>query len=492
MSIGENSLRVDIDFNTGGVKEVEKKLNKSFTTNKNILKVEKEGLKTAKRERLEIEKIGKLSDKRLDNARSTLRIEKDLLQVEKRRSLLGRSVGAVGRGLKGVGGKVGAVAGSRLTSATGIGLLLGAGAGIYKGIGYASDIEEEENKLGETFKNVDPRLVASVVKKLEGYGFNKLEGKRSLALFGDVLKGVNFTEEEALAQAFKYTKSALDVRSFKNKDLESVILAFVGAITGEREMLKSLGAVLKQEDIDNESKKLLASGYVGADGRSLTEKDYKLLSPNDKKKLQAIATGELLFSKEQVRKGLDSEGNEVTGDKGLLATSLDDFSRTQESYANQLYLLKNEIVNKLADFGDPAKRIAADLIFPRIREMLEGFNSEGFAEKINKGFDYLFGNKQGEENLFQKIGSFFEDTKNTMMEFRDFIRGAKAGLSKLEIPFAGRVFDFGKEKKPLPENIKKAVEELENAGASVTPNINIYNEGFSAEDTSSALLQAMA
>ena len=149
----------------------------------------------------------------------------------------------------------------------------------------------------------------------------KLAGATAQELLGntgDLLVGFGFTEEKALSLSRRITALSLDLRSFKNiqMDATEVTQLMISAMSGNMRAIRRLGVVLRLEDTD--LKKLI--------------KTYEIKLGYDKKQAVALAV-------------LDEAYNQSF-------KSVGDFTRTQHQLANQERILSEAFKSLGIEFGD--------------------------------------------------------------------------------------------------------------------------------------------
>lgn len=120
----------------------------------------------------------------------------------------------------------------------------------------AGDVEEMENKLSVVFGKSSKAIRSWSDNLAKNVGRSRFEIREFAADTGDMLTGMGFTEDQAASLSTQMTELAIDVASFKNAQDPQAIMAFQRALTGEREMLKSLGIVIREQDVVNKLKEM--------------------------------------------------------------------------------------------------------------------------------------------------------------------------------------------------------------------------------------------
>lgn len=125
----------------------------------------------------------------------------------------------------------------------------------------ASDAEEQASKLNAIFG----KQSAAIRSWAEQYGEATNRGREATKSFaadaGAVLQGLGASGEELTKLSALVTTLSADLSSFNNVSQEQAFGAIRGALTGEREALKSLGIVINEANVKQE---LLAMGFKGS------------------------------------------------------------------------------------------------------------------------------------------------------------------------------------------------------------------------------------
>lgn len=172
------------------------------------------------------------------------------------------------------------------------------------GINYASDLAEVQNVVDVTFANSAEQVNEWSQNTLQAYGLNTVSAKRYVGTMGAMLKSSGLTEEQALSMSEAMTALAGDMTSFYN--LDDIDVAFDkirSGISGETEPLKQLGINMSVANLE---------AYALAQG---IETSYNSMTQAE----QAVLRYNYLLDATK-----DAQG---------------DFSRTQDSWANQTKLL---------------------------------------------------------------------------------------------------------------------------------------------------------
>jgi len=192
----------------------------------------------------------------------------------------------------------------------------------------ASDAEETSSKFATVFRDVSEEAEKTAKNLADSFGLSSNKAKQLLADTGDLLTGFGFTGEAALDLATKVNELAVDLASFTNYSggAEGASAALTKALLGERESLKSLGISILEADVKSKVLELRQKGITFETER------------------QAKAYATLLIAQEQSK------------------NAIGDFSRTSESFANQMRILKARLSDVAIELGDKLLPIATELI----------------------------------------------------------------------------------------------------------------------------------
>jgi biotin operon repressor len=182
----------------------------------------------------------------------------------------------------------------------------------------ASDAEETTSKFNVVFKDVRKEADATAKTIAKGYGMSIIKTKQLLSDTGDLLSGFGFTGAKALDLSKEVQKLAVDLASFTNYagGAEGASIALTKALLGEREMVKSLGISILEEDVKNKIAILRAKGMTFETER------------------QAKAYATLLIAQQQSK------------------NAIGDYGRTQAGFANQSRLLSQRLLDLKISFGN--------------------------------------------------------------------------------------------------------------------------------------------
>lgn len=178
-----------------------------------------------------------------------------------------------------------------------------------------SDLEEVQNVVDVTFKSMADQVNAFASTAITQLGMSETACKQFMGTYGAMSKAMGFSEQSAYNMSKAITELTGDVSSFYNIDAKEASIKLKSIWTGETETLKDLGVVMTQTNLDAYA---LANGY-GKTTKSMSEMEKVTLRYN------------------YVLNSLkDAQG---------------DFVRTQDSFANQTRILKEQFNALKATIG---------------------------------------------------------------------------------------------------------------------------------------------
>lgn len=187
--------------------------------------------------------------------------------------------------------------------------------GVKKGIGLASDLEEVQNVVDVTFGQGAAQIEEFAKAASTSFGLTELQAKQFTGTVGAMVKSMGLTEKEALDMSTSLVGLTGDMASFYNLDHETAFEKIRSGISGETEPLKQLGINMSVANLE---------AYALTKG---IKKAYDEMSEAEKV---------------QLRYGYIME--QTTDAQG-------DFVRTQDSYANQVRVLQNNLDTMAANVG---------------------------------------------------------------------------------------------------------------------------------------------
>lgn len=151
---------------------------------------------------------------------------------------------AVGEEFKKIGGKLSSV-GQTMTMRVTTPLV----AGFTASAKYASDLEENMNKLDVAFGS-DADAVKNWAKTAgEQFGMSQVAATDAASAFGALGKGIGLTEGESADMATTLAGLSADLGSYFNVGLDESSKALEGIFTGESEALKKFGVVMTDTNL---------------------------------------------------------------------------------------------------------------------------------------------------------------------------------------------------------------------------------------------------
>lgn len=225
----------------------------------------------------------------------------------------GESMSEAGEKITAAGDKV-SKAGTALT----VGVttpLVAAGVAMIK---CASDTEESENKVRESFKDAAKQVEDFAKTTVENYGISRGAALDMAALFGDMGTSMGLPRKTAAEMSTTLVGLAGDLASFKNIELDAAQTALKGIFTGETESLKNLGVVMTETNLQAWA---MENGLIGV------EESWKNLSQTDKV---------MLRYKYVIEQTSNAHG---------------DYARTADGTANSIRTMQESAKEAAAEFG---------------------------------------------------------------------------------------------------------------------------------------------
>ena len=213
---------------------------------------------------------------------------------------------------------------------------------------FGSDLQETDSKFKQVFSSIQKEAEYTAQVFQESFGLSELAAKQLLSDTGDLLVGFGFTEKSALDLSKQVNELAVDLASFTNFEggAEGASKALTKALVGETESAKSLGIVIRQGTTE----------YKQRTAEIMKEQGVSIL--------QAKALNNLEIAYSQTTK---AQG---------------DFARTQNEFANQLRIVKGELVDIAAQMG--LKLIPyAKVVIEKIKDLVDWFKSLNDKTKEN-------------------------------------------------------------------------------------------------------------
>ena len=214
--------------------------------------------------------------------------------------------------------------------------ILGLGVAALK---FGSDLQETDSKFQQVFSSVREEAEKTAKTFQESFGLSELSAKTMLSGTGDLLVGFGFTEDAALSLAEKVNSLAVDVASFSNfaGGSEGASIALTKALLGETESAKALGIVIRQGT------------------KEYKDRTRAIMIEKRVSELQAKALNNLEIMYKQTEK---AQG---------------DYARTSGDFANQMRLVKEELITLAGDMGQRLIPMAQQVV-DKIKDLTKWFN----------------------------------------------------------------------------------------------------------------------
>jgi hypothetical protein len=205
--------------------------------------------------------------------------------------------------------------------------LVGIGAGVYKLVQSASDLNETISKTGEIFGEQTDEIKKWADTAALKFGQSKkdaLDAASTFAMFG---QAAGKTGSDVVSFSQRMVELSSDMASFYNTSPEDAVRAIGAALRGEMEPIRRYNVMLDDATM---RQKALELGIVDSIKTALT--------PQQK----ILAATELIFEKTSQAQG--------------------DFERTSSGLANQQRILKAQYKDIISDLGNKFLPIALELV----------------------------------------------------------------------------------------------------------------------------------
>jgi len=326
-------------------------------------------------------------------------------------------------------------------------------------ISLASSAMEEHSKLNTVFSNITAETSMAVEELTDSYGLSTLSAEKMLGATGDLLTGLGANQKVALELSKQTQKHAVDLASFTNYagDAAGASEAITKALLGEREMMKGLGISILETDL---SQRLLEKGQQNLSGSAL-------------KTAKAQATLALIMEQSK--------------------NAMGDFSRTQDSFANQSRQLDATIVDLKVDIG----KTFVDLLLPFLKDFSSWIKDnkesilaffKGLADVI-KGLSIVF----DEASTFgAKFMTAISDLGQKQAEVSEVVKQAAAKWTVVEDEYGNIVIVSTKLEettKKLSETTKKVTSDIVKQKKPLTDVEKIMKKYGVSTQSATAILQ---
>ena len=271
-------------------------------------------------------------------------------------------------------------------------------------IDLGSDLAEVQNVVDVTFTTMSDKVNEWAVNAQKAYGLSETMAKKYVGTFGSMAEAFGFTEQQSYDMATALAGLTGDVASFYNLSQDLAYTKLKSVFSGETETLKDLGIVMTQSALDNYA---LANGY-GKTVKEMTEAEKVTLRYN-------FILGQL---------------KNATGD----------FTRTQDSWANQTRILSLRFDSLKASIGQGLiNALTPALKF--LNSFMEKLNEVG--EAFKKLTEKIFGNAgsadtsatlatDGMESITENANEASNSLDN-VTKSAEKAKGSLAGFDKLNV-----------------------------------------------------------
>lgn len=211
-------------------------------------------------------------------------------------------------------------------------------------ISLSSDLEEVQNVVNVSFGSMAEKANDFAKSALKNFGLSELSAKRYSSTFMSMAKSMGLSMDNAANMSLDLAGLVGDVSSFYNISQDIAAGKLKGIFTGESEALKDLGVVMTQTNLE---------AYALEKGIS---KSFDAMTQAEKVTLR------YQYVTEQ------------------LALAQGDFSRTSNSWANQIRILQETIKSIMTICGDFLITYLTPIV-QRLNDMLQGILAVAQAAK---------------------------------------------------------------------------------------------------------------
>jgi hypothetical protein len=204
----------------------------------------------------------------------------------------------------------------------------------------ALEAQESAAAFEITFGGATQEVTRYVNQMAHAFGMTKAEMQQQMAVTGSIIQGMGFTSDAAADMSTNILSLSGDLAAFMNIQEGAVVpaQAITKALTGEREMLKSMGIVLRQTEIEQKAMNLTGKASVG------------LLTDQEK------ASASLILIEEKMGHIKGQLGREAAG------------------AANQMRMLRAEFKEAKTEVGANLLPLFSELI-PTVRALMPAFKT---------------------------------------------------------------------------------------------------------------------
>ena len=128
----------------------------------------------------------------------------------------------------------------------------------------ALEAQESAAAFEITFGSAAKETTRFVNEMAHAFGMTRAEMQQQMAVTGSIIQGMGFTSQAAAGMSEEILSLSGDLAAFMNIQEGAVIpaQAITKALTGEREMLKSMGIVLRQVEVDQKAMNMTGKAAV--------------------------------------------------------------------------------------------------------------------------------------------------------------------------------------------------------------------------------------
>lgn len=232
-----------LKFNPGNVELLKQKqtlLNQKLAETNEKAKLLKDTLKKVESGEIEM------------TAEDTRELKRELIEAESKAKNFKKQIQEIGNAnlkglsnqLKEVGDKMTSFGSSMTTKVTAPIV-----AGYTLASKYASDYEENLNKLDVAFGSNSDSVKEWANNAREAYGLSKVQATDAASAFGALGKGIGLSEGEAADMSMTLAGLSADLGSYFNVGIDQSSKALEGIFTGESEALKKFGVVMTDTNL---------------------------------------------------------------------------------------------------------------------------------------------------------------------------------------------------------------------------------------------------
>lgn len=239
-------------------------------------------------------------------------------------------------------------------------------------IELSSDVQEVQNVVDVAFGDMRDQMEAFADTAIEKFGISALTAKRTGSTYMAMAKGMGIAGQEAADMALNLTGLSADMSSFYNVSQKYTDIALKSVFTGETETLKQYGIVMTQTNLQEFARQKGITKSI----QSMTQQEQTMLRYQYVMKQTALAQG--------------------------------DFSRTQDSWANQTRILSERWKEMQIVWGD-AFRTIGTLILPAINTLIKGLTTVAkYAKAAAQAIARMFGkeidsSKETSNNISESV-----------------------------------------------------------------------------------------